>query len=537
MSEILKQQPLLLLFLVAAIGFPLGRVRVFGVRFGVAAVLFAGLAIGAIDPELKLPDIIMQFGLVTFVYTIGLSNGSTFVHSWRRGGLRLNVMTLGVLAMATLVTLGCRALWNMQFTEAVGMFSGALTNTPSLAATLETLQHHANEAAIAQAVLGYSMAYPMGVLGTLLVLMVTQKLWKADFEATGKEASAPVLANCTVEITNPEITNTLVSELVRQHKWDVVFGRLRHGDELSLVDGDSMFALGDRVSMIAPAHKLDAVSQTLGTQTEERLDLDRRELDFRRIFVSNPEVAGHTLKSLNLPQVLGAVVTRIRRGDIELMAQRDTVLELGDRVRVVARRDRLDAVSKFFGDSYRALSEIDILTYSLGIVLGLLIGVVPVPVFGITLRLGLAGGPLIVGLLLGALYRTGPLHWTLPYSANMTLRQVGLVMFLAGVGTRNGYMFFQTLQQGSGFTLILGGALITMLVALVATWIGYRLFKLPFATVAGMVAGIHTQPAVLGFALEQSKNDLPNKGYASVFPIATLTKIILAQAILALGGF
>ena len=528
--------PLLLLFLVAAIGYPLGQVRVLGIRFGIAAVLFVGLAVGATDPDLAVPEIVMQLGLVLFVYTIGLSNGSIFVQSWKRGGIRNNTMALCVLAAAGLLTVGWGVWMAIPIPGSAGMFAGALTNTPALAAVLGSLREGGDNEALGHAVLGYTMAYPLGVLGSIAVLAITQRLWKADFKATAPDMAAPTLTNCTVTITQPAMIGVPVRDLVRTHGWNVVFGRIIHNGDLSLVGESTTFAAGDKVTMIAPMEDLDAIVAALGSRSEERLDLDRRELDYRRIFVSNPEVAGHSLKDLNLPQILGAVVTRVRRGDVELLARNNTVLQLGDRVRVLARRDRLDAVSKFFGDSYRALSEIDVLPFSLAIVLGLLVGLVPIPIFGMTVRLGLAGGPLIVGLCFGALYRTGPLQWTLPYSANMTLRQVGLVLFLAGVGTRNGYTFFQTLQQGHGLSLVIGGVIVTMAVSLAVTWIGYRRFKLPFATVAGMVAAIQTQPAVLGYALEQSKNDLPNLGYASVFPTATIAKIILAQAILNFGG-
>jgi putative transport protein len=204
-------------------------------------------------------------------------------------------------------------------------------------------------------------------------------------------------------------------------------------------------------------------------------------------------------------------------------------------VRVLSKRDRLDALSAFFGDSYRALSEIDILSFSLGLALGLLLGALPIPLpGGVTIKLGQAGGPLIVALVLGAAVRTGPIVWSLPYNANLTLRQIGLVLFLAGIGTRAGYAFFSLLLQGQGWSLLLGGALITLLVALAALWIGYRVFKIPFGLLSGMLAGLQTQPAVLGFALEQAGNDLPNVGYAAVYPLATIAKIVLAQALLLL---
>jgi putative transport protein len=287
--------------------------------------------------------------------------------------------------------------------------------------------------------------------------------------------------------------------------------------------------------MIGTKEELDRVMAYLGEPSEQRLELDRSEYDFRRIFVSNPKVAGHRLRDFDLLQQYGAIVTRVRRGDVELLPHGDTVLELGDRVRVLAKPENMKAIGAFFGDSYRALSEIDILTFSLGMTLGLLVGLIPLPIpGGITFKLGLAGGPLIVALILGNIGRTGPLVWALPYSANLVLRQLGLVFFLAAVGTRSGYAFVETLTQSGGLYIFAAGAVITCFTALVTLLVGHYLLRIPMGLLSGIVAGLQTQPAVLGFSVEQSKNDLPNIGYATVFPVAMIAKILLAQLILIL---
>jgi putative transport protein len=291
------------------------------------------------------------------------------------------------------------------------------------------------------------------------------------------------------------------------------------------------------VSVIGIQEELEPVAREMGHFSEVRLDYDRTELDYRRIFVSKSELAGRRLKDLRLPQELGAIVTRVRRGDLEFLPHPDTQLQLGDRVRVVAHRDRMPAVSAFFGDSYQHLGEINVFTFGLGIALGLLLGLIPIPLpGGMTLKLGVAGGPLVVALFLGIVERTGPLAWSLPYNANLTLRQIGLVLFLAGVGTRAGYPFISTLTQGdaSGIYLFVGGAVITLIIVFTALWVGYKVFKIPMGLLTGMVAGMQTQPAVLSYALEQSDNDLPNLGYATVYPMAIIIKIILAQLLIAL---
>jgi putative transport protein len=281
---------------------------------------------------------------------------------------------------------------------------------------------------------------------------------------------------------------------------------------------------------------MDEVTTALGdTSCGERLEFDISQYDKRRIFVSNPDVVGKQLRDLDVLEKHGALVTRLRRGDVELIPNGGTVLSPGDQIRVVAPHTQMNAVARLFGDSYRAVSEIDILTFSLGLALGLLLGLLPIPLpGGVTLRLGIAGGPLLVALLLGALGRSGPLVWNIPYSANLTLRQIGLVFFLAGIGTRAGYAFISTITQGSGLLIFAAGAVITCLTTLLTMLVGYKLLKIPMGLLIGILSGMQTQPAVLGFSLEQTRNELPNIGYASVYPVAMILKIVFAQALLIL---
>jgi putative transport protein len=542
--QLLIENPLLLLFIVAAIGYPLGHIKIRGSGLGVAAVLFVGLAIGSLHPDLKLPDVIYLLGLVLFVYTIGLSSGPGFFASFRRKGLRDNLLVAGVLILAALLTLLIYTLLALKPTLTAGLYAGSLTNTPALASVLDYLKSHTAETGLeqilAEPVIGYSIAYPIGVVGMILSIALMQRLWKVDYAAEARSlrelgATTIRLQNRTIRVTQTGATQEKIHDLLSHQRWDVIFGRMKRASQLSLVDGQTRLQIGDLVTVVGGLEDLDRVTAYLGEASDERIELDRTQLDYRRIFVSNPRVAEHRLRDLNLPQQYGAVVTRVRRGDIEFIPHGDTVLELGDRLRVLTARDRMEAVSAFLGDSYRALSEIDIMTFSLGLSLGLLLGFVPIPLpGGVTIELGLAGGPLIMAMILGALGRTGPLVWSLPYSANLTLRQVGLILFLAGVGTRAGYSFVTTLTQGSGIFIFLAGACITLSAALITLWVGYKLLKIPMSLLIGMLAGLQTQPAVLGFALEQTHNDLPNVGYATVYPVATITKILMAQLLLTL---
>jgi putative transport protein len=542
--DLLLKNPLLLLFLVAAIGYPLGRIRILGVSLGVSAVLFVGLIIGSLDPGLQLPEIIYSFGQVLFIYTIGLASGSIFFTSLRQRGARDLVLVAGVIFLGALAAAVLVPVFHLKPTLAAGLFTGSLTNTPALAGVLEFLQGSLpaslRGAALTEPVVAYSLTYPVGIIGTILTVQFFQRRWKIDYAQEAHMlrslggANEP-LANCTIQITHPEFTGIPVRELVVGNHWNILFGRHAHAGETGISTGSTRLAIGDLVNLVGAQEDLDGIIPLLGEPSPEHLEQDLTKFDKRRIFVSSPQAVGRRLRDLDLLDRFGAIITRIRRGDIELLPRGDTLLAPGDQVRVVAEYGQMDRLVHLFGDSYRAVSEIDILTFSLGLALGLLVGLVPIPLpGGLTLHLGSAGGPLIVSLVLGALGRTGPMVWTIPYSANLTLRQIGLVLFLAGVGTRAGYAFFHTLLQGSGLLLLALGALITCLVSATTLWIGYRVMKIPMSVLVGLLAGLQTQTSALSFAIEQTGNEIPNLGYATAYPVATLLKIILAQAIVIL---
>ena len=520
MIELLAAHPLVLLFAVAAVGVPLGRIRVIGVRVGVAAVLFAGLAFGALDPRLRLPEIVVQLGLALFVYLVGLASGRAFVRSFDARGVRSNALVLAALTAGAAATVAVARLLGVDGATAAGAFTGATTNTPALAGVVEALRSiDATGADLATPVVAYSLAYPGGVLGVIVAIAVLQRLWRTDYrtETAGVRdygVGGEHLERAVVRVTRAELTTAPVQTWREREGWHAIFGRVRRGDDEDLVHGDTVLNVGDVVSVVGTAADLARVVPRIGEPVDAVIDLDHGKLDVRRLFVSEAAVAGRTLAELRLPQRTGAVVTRVRRGDAFLLPTADLRLELGDRVRVVARRDQMTAVEKLLGDSYQGLSEVD------------------VP----TLELGFAGGPLLVALALGALGRTGRWVWTLPYSANLTLRQFGLLLFLAGVGTGSGYAFAQTLRAGDGWGVVLAGAALTLALAAATLTVGHKLLRVPMPVMVGVVCGQHTQPAALGYAVEQAGGDLPHVGYATVFPLATVAKIVLAQLVLRLVG-
>ncbi len=544
MIQLLLNNPLLLLFVVAAIGYPLGRIKVWGTSLGIAGVLFAGLAIGALHPDLKLPEAVYLLGLSVFVYTVGLSSGPGFFASFRRKGVRDNLLVVAALLMAALLVFAAARALHLRPALAAGMFAGSLTNTPALAGELDFLKRWApggvRDPILTEPVVGYSIAYPMGVLGVILAIAVLQRLWKVNYAAEAqrsrerREATARLVSR-TVRITDPAHCGRAIGELFRKHNWEVVFGRIDHRGHETIVTSPTILDFNDRLSVVGRLEEVERVIRHLGEQADERVDLDRRQVDVSRIFVSNPRVAGRSIRNLDVARRFGAIITRVKRGDHEFLPHPDTVLELGDRVRVLSAPGRMTEMRRFLGDSFRALSEIDVMTFSVGLALGLLVGLIPIPLpGGVVLSLGFAGGPLVVALALGALSRTGPMVWTLPYNANLTLRQIGLILFLAGVGTRAGYSFVTTFTHGSGLAVFAAGACLTFVVSLLVLIVGYKWLRMPMSVLIGLLAGVQTQPAVLGFALEQTGDDLPNIGYTTAYPMATVTKILLAQVLLSL---
>ncbi len=536
MIELLVASPLLLLFTVAALGFLLGRVEIRGFGLGVSAVLFVGLGVGSLDPELRLPDFVVMFGLVTFVYVIGLTSAPGFFAALRRRGVQAALLAVGTLVLAAGLLAVLGPWLGLPAPRLAGVFAGASTNTPALAAVIDAL---GGADAGAGPVVGYSLTYPFGVLGALLVIALAPRLLGVDLtaEVVSPEDAPGVGARIETRtvIVDRELPEMSVGFLRERLGLHVAFGRVRRDGRVSVVTDAVVLHPGDRVSLVGEAAALDEAVAKLGTPTDEHLELDRSVIDFRRIVVSSARVVERPLAELGLDERFGAVITRVRRGDVELVPEQGTHLELGDAVRVVAPREQLAAVSRFLGDSHRALAEIDVISFSLGIGLGLVLGQLPIPLpGGGTFSLGFAGGPLVAGLVLGRIGRTARLVWTLPHAASLTLRQVGLVLFLAGVGTRSGWAFAQALREGHVLPVVALGALVTVVVALAVLYVGHKLLRIPAGLVVGMIAGIQTQPADLAFAIERTRNEVPSAGYAAVYPVATVVKIVLAQLLLRL---
>lgn len=531
--DLFRDDPLLVVFVVAAIGYLAGRIRIAGFGFGVAAVLFVGLGFGMADDQLAVPRPIWTLGLVLFVYTVGLAAGPGFVAALRRRGVGTNAVVLAAVSAAAAAIAAIGIAVGLGAEETAGAYAGGLTNTPALAASLEALKEIEPEetfdAASGRVLLGYSIGYPVGVTVALLAIFVLVRRRRAS----GLPPS-PTIATRTARVTLAGLP--VLGELRNRELSPVAFGRVKRGDDVFVAADDTHLELGDLVSVVGPPEAVQETIAALGEESSERVELDREDVDFRRIVVSSRTVAGRPVSELELHDRLGAIVTRVRRGDVDMVATPDLVLELGDHVRVVAPRTRMAAVAELLGDSYRELRELDVLSFSVGVALGLLVGAVSVPLpGGGHFELGFAGGPLLVGLVLGAVGRTGPIVWQIPHSANLTLRQLGTVLFLAGIGVNAGDAFGSTIWSRDALGVLAASAVVAATASFVTAVLGLTLLRLPLTTVMGVVSGMQTQPAVLAYASEQQRDDTEvNVGYATVVPLAMTLKIVLAPLLLRL---
>ncbi len=530
-----SEEALLYLFLAAAIGSFIGNLKWRGSGLGVAAVLFVGLAIGAIRPEIKIPEVLKLLGLSIFVYSIGLSSGPAFFNSMKSRGatnLLLSFTTLIILAVFIGVI---AALLGFDASSAAGLLAGVTTNTPALAGLLDAILK--NGGAEAQqmsnnAVVGYSISYPAGVLGLMIALALMRQALKINYEEESRLLSKEFpsgqpIVHKTLVVENEAIVNQTIRELKRAYQMNVLFGRRRRNGEDILCNWDTTFAQGDLVGVIGEEEEVARVANILGRLTDFDLSDDRSVYDIRRIFVSNPKIAGQTIAALNLNEKFPMLLTRIRRGDVDSLVTADSVLELGDRVRVLARKQDMKEIANFFGDSYEHISHIDLLSFGLGMGLGILIGSMTVALPGnIVFSLGFAGGPLVAGLILSYLRRSGPILWTLPYSANLTLRQIGLMLMLAAIGINSGATFLATMLSPVGPLMLLSGAVVSLLGGILILLIGYKFFKIPYILLSGMISH---HPANLDFANNMAKNKIPTYGYALVYPLLLIGKILFVQ--------
>ncbi len=523
--DIIGSQPILTLFLAIGLGYLVGQISIAGFSLGVGAVLFVGLALGAFAPKAQIIGPIGLTGLIMFLYGIGILYGRQFFEGMVGVGQKYNLLALVACMAGLLVALGLGHLFGIKIGHTLGLYAGSMTSTATLQAALDVMKNEDPS-------IGYSIAYPFGVIGPILCIYFTTQIVKPKFPAKAQRfhmaeiSLGPTFAGKKLEdLASTALTGVQVT-MVRKSGHNVV-----PTPDTVLSAGDAIFVVAEREDAIAKA------AAELGSLEPGRLASDRADLDYIRVFVGKASVVGIPLAKLPMPVGYPTHLLHVRRYDADLVPSPGLMLEFGDRVGVLMPPERKEEIRRYFGDTVKAAAEFSYVSLGFGMVLGVLLGLIPIPIPGIgVVTLGIGGGPLIVALILGKLRRTGPLLWTMPLPANIVLRNFGLAMFLATVGINAGQPFVRTIAE-SGLTMFFIGIAVLLTTVLIVLLVGHYVMKIPFDDLVGVASGATGNPAILVYSTKMAPTERPDIGYAMIFPSMTLVKVIAAQIIgLLVGG-
>ena len=535
----------LVISIVAALGLAFGSIRIFGISLGIGGVLFSGLLFGhfKITINHEIMEFVREFGLILFVYSIGLQVGPGFFASLRRQGMKLNIMAAGIVIMGVVITVLLNYFSGIPREIAVGLFSGATTNTPSLAASQQALKDlwagNPNAQEIAKLPgLGYAVAYPFGIIGIILTMILVRFLFKIDplHEADEfkqlQSKSASLLAVYNIEVKNPNLEGLIIEKIPSLEDSSVVISRILHEGKVEVAQPDTVIHIGDILLAVGPREDLDEIKLVVGELSKVDLKALPSSIITKRILVTKKSILGKTIDELECLDKYDVNITRISRADIEFSPNADFTFQFGDTVLAVGLEENIKKVAAELGNSLRQLNHPEIIPVLVGIALGVILGSYPMyfPGMPAPVKLGLAGGPLVVAILLSRLGRIGPLVWYMPISANFMLRELGIVLFLTCVGLMSGDKFVATLVQGSGLYWMACAALITFVPILIIALIARFFFKTNYLTICGLLAGSMTDPPALAFATGiVPHSDAPNISYATVYPLVMLLRVLSAQ--------
>lgn len=533
-------------FVIAA-GVLLGKIKVFGISLGVTFVLFVGILAGhfGFTGNQSILSFLQDFGLILFVFCIGLQVGPSFFSSFKKGGIRLNMLAMGIVALniAVALIIYYALQGRVDIPMMVGILCGAVTNTPGLGAANEALQQlHYQGPEIA---MGYACAYPLGVMGIILSLIVIRYICRVNLDKEAddiqkEEEANPHLKpyNIALKVENAALSGKKLSQVQNFLARDFVCSRILQDGHVHIPNADTVLRLGDEMNIVCAEDDSEAIQAFIGSKVEN-IDWDNQSkqdkpMVSRRILVTQPAINGKTLGELHFSSMYGVNVTRVNRSGMDLFAARQLILQVGDRVMVVGPQDAIERVADLLGNQLKRLDHPNIVTIFIGIFCGILFGSLPIALPGMPtpVKLGLAGGPLIVSILIGRFGHKVKLVTYTTMSANLMLREVELVLFLASVGIKAGGNFVQTVVEGDGLLYVGIGFLITFLPLLIIGMIARWRHKINYFTLMGLIAGSNTDPPALAYANQISGNDAPAVGYSTVYPLAMFLRILTAQLLI-----
>ncbi|HCE4362289.1 mediator of hyperadherence YidE [Klebsiella pneumoniae] len=533
------------LALVAVVGLWIGNVKIRGVGFGIGGVLFGGIIVGHFVDQagvaLSSPMLhfIQEFGLILFVYTIGIQVGPGFFASLRVSGLRLNLFAILIVILGGLVTAVLHKLFNIPLPVVLGIFSGAVTNTPALGAGQQILRDLGVPFEVVdQMGMSYAMAYPFGICGILLTMWLVHLFFRINVEKEAQrfeESSGnghAHLHTINVRVENPNLNQMAIQDVPMLNNDNIVCSRLKRGELLMVPAPGTLIQAGDLLHLVGRPEDLHNAQLVIGQEVATSLSTRGTDLKVERVVVTNEKVLGKKIRDLHVKQRYDVVISRLNRAGVELVASSSASLQFGDILNLVGRPEAIDAVAAELGNAQQKLQQVQMLPVFIGIGLGVLLGSIPlfIPGFPAALKLGLAGGPLIMALILGRIGSIGKLYWFMPPSANLALRELGIVLFLAVVGLKSGGDFVATLTQGDGLSWIAYGIFITAIPLLTVGILARMLAKMNYLTLCGMLAGSMTDPPALAFANNlHATSGAAALSYATVYPLVMFLRIITPQ--------
>lgn len=535
---------LLIIGLVVASGLILGRLSIAGIQLGIAGVLFSGLIFGhfRLTINAQVMDFLREFGLVLFVYAIGLQVGPGFASSFFRYGLRLNLLAATVVVLGALIAVLIGRVGEIPMPVAVGLFSGATTNTPSLAAAQQLLGGlpGIGTETLKMPGLGYAVAYPFGIFGIILTMLLTKRLFRVDITDEAEhfsliqrqQAHVPIWTDFVVD--NPNLNGLTVSQIPLFEDMNVVMTRIMHDGKVGLASHDSKLTLGDTVRLVGEREHLEQLKMLIGHESDVDLQQISTNLQTKRLIVTNKETINQTIGKLCVMH--GVTISRVHRPDVEFTPTSSMHVHFGDELLVVGSPEALNTIEKALGNSLEELNHPQVMPIFIGITLGILLGSCPLYLPGMptAVKLGMAGGPLLMAILLSRIGNWGTMTWHLPKSSNIILKDIGIVLFLACVGLHSGDEFVKTLVNGDGVYWMACAAMITLLPLLIVAFVARLFFKLNFLSLCGLLAGSMTDPPALAFANNLNPSAAVSMAYASVYPLVMIMRIIAAQMIILL---
>ena len=528
--------------LVSAAGLAIGNIKLFGINLGIAGVLFAGIIFGhfGLDINHETLEFLRDFGLILFVYSIGTQVGPGFFSSFRKEGIRLNLIAAGVVLGGVAVTLAAARLAGFDIPTAVGMYAGAVTNTPSLAAAQQTLGAINPEAANSASV-GYALAYPGAILGIILTMVLIRRIFKAqaagDMLQVQAEKAAAGFTTLSIAVENRNLDGLKVGDIPAINELGVVVSRYYRGGKMAVAHDDTVIRAGDVLLAVGNEVNVNKFTLVVGSKSEMDLKKLPSRIIYSRVIVTRKEVIGKTLDEIRLESRYDVAATRVARADVEFLVSDSYVLQFADNLVIVGEEDAVARAAAMLGNSPKDLNSPQLIPAFIGIAAGVLLGSIPIALPGLSepVKLGLAGGPLIMAILLSYIQHIGPLNWYLPPAGNLMLRELGIVLFLSCVGLKAGGRFFETLLNGNGLYIVLFSFLITVIPILIVGILAKAKFKLNYMSLCGVLAGSMTDPPALAFANAMNpSSNLSAMSYSTVYPLVMILRVMSAQIIVLL---